>query len=391
MDIGDISTLVQKFEELDPVDKNHYSEADVGTKFVLPLLGILGWDKESTDPKEVKEQKRDPTGKPTDYTLCPDGKDKIVVEIKKFSKKLDDYYIKNNKKLFFPQQAIDYAFNLKLDWAILTNFDEIRLYYTHVKKPEDGLIFSIKYNKLLESISDLELFSKERVEKGSLEALSFRKDREPIEIELTSVLKNIRKEIQTSIDLKNNVSESNLRLIVQGMIDRLLVLRVAEDREIIGFDTLRKKGDSWKDSGMGDLLPEIFVLFDQFHTEFGTKIFGEKLLDEQNHPIDIDSEVLYKVINQLYKYNFDEINADVLGNVYENFLTVQLMELDTGELQIVDNNAKRKKLGAYYTPSHLVKFILEKTLQPILSKCTKPEEVDKIKVCDPSCGSGSKA
>ena len=195
LDINAISELIRKFEKLEPVEKNNFTEAEVGTKFVLPLLQILGWDKERTHPKEVKEQKRDSTGKPTDYTLCPSGIDKIVVEIKSFSKSLDDYYIKNNQKLYFPQQAINYAFNLQLDWAILTNFKENRLYHTHVKTPENGLVFSIKYDKLLESISDLELFSKERVEMGSLDALYFRKDREPIEIELTSVLKNIRSRI----------------------------------------------------------------------------------------------------------------------------------------------------------------------------------------------------
>lgn len=384
-----ISEIINKFKKLDSINKNSFSEADVGTKFVLPLLQILGWDKEKTDPKEIKEQRRDATGKPTDYILCLNGIEKIVVEIKSLNKSLDDYYVKNGRKLFFPQQAINYAFNMKLDWAILTNFEEIRLYYTHVKKPEDGLIFSIKYDQLLASLSDLELLSKDRVEMGTLNALSFKKDRDPIEIELTSVLKKIRKDLQKTLDDKNNIGEENLRLIVQGVIDRLIVLRVSEDREIIGFDTLRLKCESWKNTGMGELFPEIKVLFEQFHSEFRTKIFEKELVDDANNPIKIDSDILYDVISSLYKYNFDEINADILGNVYENFLTVQLMELDTGDLQIVDSSKERKNLGVYYTPHYLIEFIVEKTLQPILDACTTPEEIEKIKVCDPSCGSGS--
>jgi len=166
-----ISELILKFENLEPVEKNNYSEADVGTKFVLPLLEILGWNKEKTDPKEIKEQKRDTSGKPTDYLLCPSGIDKIVVEIKSFNKSLDDYYLKNGTRKYFAQQAIDYAFNLQLDWAILTNFKEIRLYHTHVRNPEDGLIFSLKYDELVDSISDLDVLSKERVELGTLNSL----------------------------------------------------------------------------------------------------------------------------------------------------------------------------------------------------------------------------
>jgi predicted type IV restriction endonuclease len=384
-----ISELILKFENLEPVEKNNYSEADVGTKFVLPLLEILGWNKEKTDPKEIKEQKRDTSGKPTDYLLCPSGIDKIVVEIKSFNKSLDDYYLKNGTRKYFAQQAIDYAFNLQLDWAILTNFKEIRLYHTHVRNPEDGLIFSLKYDELVDSISDLDVLSKERVELGTLNSLKLKRDRSPIEIELTSVLKKIRKQLQETIVQKNNLSETNLRLIVQSLIDRLVVLRVAEDREIIGSDTLRLKCSSWKDSGMGELYPEINVLFNQFHSQFGTKVFGKPLLDDKKKELSLDSAILFDVINQLYSYNFDEINADVLGNVYENFLTVQLMELKSGHFQIVDSSRQRRSLGAYYTPHYLIEFIVDKTLRPILDKCQVPEDVEKIKVCDPSCGSGS--
>lgn len=101
LNINSISEIVKKFENLRPIDKNNFSEADVGTKFVLPLLSILGWDKEKTNPKEIKEQKRDAMGKPTDYILCTDGIEKIVVEIKSLNKSLDDHYTKNGRKLFF--------------------------------------------------------------------------------------------------------------------------------------------------------------------------------------------------------------------------------------------------------------------------------------------------
>ena len=94
LNTNSIFELVQKFNKLEPVDKNNFSEADVGTKFILPLLEILGWNKEKTDPKEIQEQKRDESGKPTDYILCPDGIEKIVVEIKSLNDKCS--YLQNN-------------------------------------------------------------------------------------------------------------------------------------------------------------------------------------------------------------------------------------------------------------------------------------------------------
>ena len=53
-----ISELILKFENLEPVEKNNYSEADVGTKFVLPLLEILGWNKENGSKRNKGTKER---------------------------------------------------------------------------------------------------------------------------------------------------------------------------------------------------------------------------------------------------------------------------------------------------------------------------------------------
>jgi len=65
-------------------------------------------------------------------------------------------------------------------------------------------------------------------------------------------------------------------------------------------------------------------------------------------------------------YNFKIIPIELISEVYERFM---------GE-------KKRKKDGAYYTPSFLVDYILEKTVKKHL------EKNNSCKVFDPSCGSG---
>ncbi len=389
---SDLSTLVTKFSNLDSLEIGRYTESDVGSTFIIPLLKQLGWNIEATNPKEVREQKRDGVGRPTDYTLVIDDNDKIVVEIKRFDKSLDDHYLRNGRRLTFPQQTVDYARSLGCNWSILTNFKETRLYFTNVVNPEEGKIFSIKHDELVNSVQELDVLTKDRVRMGSLETLELKNQREPIEKELTEFLKTMRKKLHTSIDNNSNVNEKDLRHIVQKLIDRLVVLRVAEDREIIGRETIKNVCDTWQSSRIGSLYPKIQGIVNDFEQTYGTKIFKDVLKDSKGNEIKLDDDVLDEVITELYKYNFDWITADVLGKVYENFLTVQLQEVDRGSqvaIQIVSDSEARKKIGAYYTPEYLIKFIISKTIDPELEKCAKPEDVEKVKVCDPACGSGS--
>ena len=76
-----IADLVADFQSLPPEKKKTFTEADVGTKFVLPLLEKLGWDIHNID--EVREQHRTLTGL-SDYELLINKRNKIIVEIKSF-------------------------------------------------------------------------------------------------------------------------------------------------------------------------------------------------------------------------------------------------------------------------------------------------------------------
>ena len=55
----------------------------------------------------------------------------------------------------FPEQAIQYAWHMKLDWVVLTNFAETRLYYSHVIKPREGLGFGINFSDYISRFDQL--------------------------------------------------------------------------------------------------------------------------------------------------------------------------------------------------------------------------------------------
>ncbi len=114
----------------------------------------------------------------------------------------------------------------------------------------------------------------------------------------------------------------------------------------------------------------------------------------------IDDSVLKNIIKNLYypdsPYEFSVISADILGQVYEQFLG-KVIRLTTGHRAVVEEKPEvRKAGGVYYTPTYIVDYIVKNTVgklvraenfQPL--RKTIPKEISKIRILDPACGSGS--
>ena len=381
----EISGLIKRLEEVMKDGKERdYSEADVGSKFILPLIEKLGWSIESID--EVKEQKRTLIG-PVDYSLNIDKKPKILIELKKFGR-LDDYRIKGGKKQTYPEQAIDYAWSVRADWAVLTNFKEIRLYYSHVKKPEEGLIFKLSFSQYLEEFDKLWILSKESVVSGVLDTYEKKRTREDIDVEVLKDLYESRILLTKNIHLKNpELDKSLLREWVQKVLDRLIVIRVAEDRNIIPSDSISKQLNTWKETVLNKevrtFMMDLKNSFRDFDSIYNTQLFEEHPCED----LKIDNHVIEEIITRLYKYNFEMISSDVLGGVYESYIGHILKESEE-DIEIIKNKEVRKSFGIYYTPTYVVDYIVKNTLGVLLKNKT-PEEVSKIRVLDPACGSGS--
>lgn len=358
-----------------------FSEADVGSKFILPFLEALGWDVRNID--EVREQKRTLTG-PVDYSLNVNRLPKLVVEIKRFDENLDASRTIRGREESYPEQAIRYAWHLKVDWVVLSNFAETRLYYSHVRKPVDGLIFKLKHNEYIKCFEKLWIISKESVVSGILDTYEKRRLRRDIDREVLGDLFRCRKYLVDSIS-KNNpeLSTEEIKESVQKILDRILVIRVAEDRGIIGSDSLWKELDSWRTRGLPTpFMRSLKSLFRDFDDIYNGKLFESHFCEG----LKLDNDVLESVILTLYQYNFDLISADVLGAIYEDYIGHILKEGEKG-VDIVKAYEKRKKAGIYYTPTHVVDYIVRNVLSGLKQKT--PEEVSELKILDPACGSGS--
>jgi type I restriction-modification system DNA methylase subunit len=382
-----IRDLVERYDAAVTKDQiSQFSEADVGSKFILPLLEALGWDTKNID--EVKEQKRTLTG-PADYSLNVRKTPKVIVEIKKLTEDLDSKRVVRGKEEGFAHQATRYAWHLKVDWCVLSNFKETRLYYAHTIRPEDGLIFKFTYDNYLDALAfqKLWLLSKESVLSGKLDTLEKRRTRSEIDKEILNDLFDSRKLLVNTIE-KNNpkLSRELVKESVQKILNRILVIRVSEDRGVIGADSLWRELESWQNRGLPTpFMRSLKSLFRDFDEIYNSKLFEP----HQCEDLIINNNVLERILSALYKYNFDLISADILGAIYEDYIGHILSETEKGKVEIVESRAERKRGGIYYTPTYIVDYIVKNTLGERLKTCKTPDEVSKIKVLDPACGSGS--
>jgi hypothetical protein len=83
-----------------------------------------------------------------------------------------------------------------------------------------------------------------------------------------------------------------------------------------------------------------------------------------------------------------------MGSVYESLLELH-PELDTDaatfELKVMAGH-ERKTTGSYYTPTSLIRSLLDTALEPVLDEAAAAgdpaQAILDLKVCDPACGSG---
>jgi predicted type IV restriction endonuclease len=130
-----VAKLVEKFRGEESRGRlSEYNEANVRTRFINPLLRALGWDVEGLDEVSVEDHLLSGF---SDYALRLPGerRPRLFVEAKKFElgpQGLDGHTERGGRKVTFPQQAIQYAWQTQAGWSVLTNFKETRLYSAYI-------------------------------------------------------------------------------------------------------------------------------------------------------------------------------------------------------------------------------------------------------------------
>ncbi len=294
----------------------------------------------------------------------------------------------------YDRQAINYSWLSSCSWAVLTNFRQLAVY--NADKPEGEHFFTIHAHDFLDKDKDkLELLSKEAFEKNKLndKAQEWGKSlvRVPVDKQLLSDLIDFRVILSRDI-VKNNPgkirNEEELDEAVQKILDRLIFIRNTEDRQLEPNE-LQKNFRQWAAQGRGNLLRKIKEVYKKYDETYNSKLFE----DSTYEILVISNETLGDVIQGLYSpmgsyaYDFSVIASDTLGSIYEQYLG-HILKKTHKSAKFSESMTHRKEQGIYYTPSYIVDYIVNKTVGEYIKTHTL-EEVRRVRILDPACGSGS--
>jgi hypothetical protein len=394
-----IRELVSRFEEQLPTLKNaKYKEHNLRTEYLNPFWEALGWDVSNKQGKvqAYKEVEQEDTLKIENLRGAPDycfrkNKDKrfFYLEAKKPIENIKD-------NIDHAQQTRTYGWCGNLNISILSDFEEFSL-YDCTKKPKQtdtvrtARLEYMTYKEYEQNFDFLwDTFSREAVFNGSIDQFAskhIKRGKETVDKEFLISLDNWRTELAENISLrnKNHIDEDQLNFAVQHIIDRLIFLRIAEDRNIEPYGNLKNQlaGDNFYQN--------IQVVFAQANDRYNSGLFDPNK-DQITATLSIDNKVIKDIVADMYypksPYLFDVISVEILGSAYEQFLGKVITINEKGKAKIDLKPEVRKAGGVYYTPQYIVDYIVENTVGKLLEN-KSPKEASELKICDPACGSGS--
>ncbi len=386
-----IETLIEKYEQvLKSGQLNKYNEEETKKDFILPLFEALGWD--ILEKNEVSAEESIKSSGRVDFGFYLNGRPKFYLEAKSFKADI------HNQD--FAKQAIRYSWYRGVIYAILTNFERIKVFNAQdISETLAGkLLFEIPYIEFISRFEQLWLLSKNSIEKELIDKYALEIGKKLQKVSITSILSkdlNECREILTqelaASNKEKKISNDLLDEGVQRLLDRLIFLRVAEDRGI-EEKTLIPMLRQWKGSNTNKTLFESMVArFRELDKTYNSNLFTEHAFEGwEDYGGGSTEQVIKKLYGKegYYEYDFKDMPADVLGAVYENYLGHRLSKSKKG-LTIEKSAKKRKEQGIYYTPDFIVDYIVRNALKPVLDKCKSINDLKKIKVLDPACGSGS--
>jgi hypothetical protein len=184
-----------------------------------------------------------------------------------------------------------------------------------------------------------------------------------------------------------------LNFAVQRIIDRIIFLRISEDRGVESYGRLLALTNG------PNIYPRLCEIFADADAKFNSGLFHFKAEKGRHEPpdeltlgLDVDDKLLRELLQGLYypesPYEFTVISSDILGQVYEQFLG-KVIRLTAGHHAVVEDKPEVKKAGGvYYTPTYIVDYIVRQTVGKLIEGKT-PKQAAKLRVLDPACGSGS--
>ena len=372
--------------------RNAYNEHSCRIEYIDPLLKLLGWD--VANEKGLAPQYREViaenystrTDRP-DYTITLRGVPKFFVEAKKPAVDITrdaDPAIQTRK----------YGWNAKHRLAVLTNFEYLAIYDTcHIAHEDDGCAVAryrlYHYTEYVEKIEDIaRLIARDTVYSGDFDTYldanfpATGGQTQQVDELFLSQINDWRVALSNELYAKDGrfASLEVLNDVVQEFINQIVFLRICEDNNLPLYHKL--KDTITDDAQLQSKLEELF--------RFADRRYNSGMFSGEDIIFDLSCEVIKSMIEDLYypqsPYLFNIIEPNLLGKIYEMFLTEQLVLLENNIIGLGKKKDCQNR-SVVTTPTEIVKYMVDKTLSKVCQGKT-PSEILNIHVADIACGSG---
>jgi len=397
---------LQSIKELaDKFARNHswytssqsdYNETQLRVDFINPFLIALGWDvrNEKQVPQHLREVVHEDTveveaggeviAQKPDYALRLGAERKFFVEAKRPAVSITT----SDASAF---QVRRYGWNARLPISVLTNFDKLVIYDCRARPQaeDDTRVARLKVYDYIEYVARFDeiygQLSHEAVYSGQFDELfgvgEEREGTEPFDEYFLGQIERWREQLVRDIVQQNpTLTQTELNFLVQRLLNRVIFLRICEDRELEKYRALQTV----------HTYTELKALFCQADERYNSELF-DFIEDQLSLNIGVSSEVLIGIFQELYypasPYAFSVVEAEILGEIYERFLAQQIVVTDN-QVAIIEKDEVAASLGVVPTPQYIVDTIIHKTLAPV---CTgkSPADLAQLRIADIACGSGS--
>lgn len=382
-----------------------YKEAHARQELIDWLFIALGWDvrnERGAAPHRrevILEASQEVEGhaarKAPDYAFRFGADTVFYVEAKK-----PGVAIKTSASAAF--QLRRYAWSAKLSLSLLTDFEELAVYDGRVRPSDQDTASIARINYYTwEQYADVwrelwDMYSREAVERGSfdqyVQSSKGKRGTTPVDAEFLKEIEGWREVLARNLALRNAaLSIDELNDAVQRTIDRIIFLRMAEDRGIEPYARLQEL------AAQDEIYAGLLGLCRQADAKYNSGLFDFSAKGDRLTPkLSVDDKVLKPILSDLYfphPYEFSVMPTKILGNVYEQFLGKVIRLTPAHQAKVEEKPEVKKAGGIRYTPDYIVDNLVTQTIGPWIAAHVKPTDrvplPPTFRVIDISCGSGS--
>ena len=304
------------------------------------------------------------------------------------------------RKVSAVDQAYKYAINLQCDWIIVTSMRETRLYH---KASNQQTFERFETARLATDAALLKRFvfllGATRIvpETGDCHLFALLKDTESVGRELTNqfyaLYSEIRQRVFARLRAENaSIAAQEILRCSQKLLDRVLFCCFCEDRGLLPAESVKSAfthSDPYNPKPIWENFRGLFRSVDAGNALLKIPAYNGGLfafdssLESLNVPDDVCAH-----FRDLADYDFRSarevaesgetnairslIDVDILGHIFEQSITDlerirQEIEHGGGEVTETQAKSRRKKEGAFYTPSFITRYIVEQTLGSVLA------------------------